>query len=57
MNKKYLKLTDLWFDGKYTQVGNEIKKNNWTNKQVIEFSSYFAKYCGLKELAILHKFL
>ncbi len=53
----YLKLTDLWFEREYAQVGHIINEENWTPAQVAEFCSYFAKYVGLNELKVLYKFL
>jgi hypothetical protein len=55
--KNYLELTDLWADGRYNTVAKKIQDESWTKKDLAEFCSYFAKYYGLKELNILHKFL
>lgn len=57
MATEYIKLTDLWYDGKYSDVGDIIKKESWSASRVAEFCFYFAKHLGLKELEILHKFL
>jgi len=57
MNTEHIKLTDLWHNSQYTQVGNIINKEDWSRKEVADFCSYFAKYVGLSELEILHKFL
>ena len=57
MNTDYIKLTDLWFEREYAEVGHIIKEENWSHARVAEFCSYFAKYVGLKELHVLYKFL
>ncbi len=57
MNTKYIELTELWSDGKYELVGSIINQEGWKPNKVAEFCSYFAKYCGLNELNLLHKFL
>ena len=57
MNTEHIKLTDLWHDRQYAQVGNIINEEDWSRKEVANFCSYFAKYVGLSELEILHKFL
>ena len=54
---KYITLTDLWYNGKYTEVGDIIKAERWSSSRVAQFCAYFVKYCGVKELNILHKFL
>lgn len=57
MNTKYIELTELWNDGKYELVGNTINQEGWKPNEVAQFCSYFAKYCGLNELNVLHKFI
>ena len=57
MNTDYIKLTDLWFEREYAELGHIIKEEDWSHARVADFCSYFAKYVGLKELEILHKFL
>ena len=57
MNTKHIELTDLWNERQYTEVGNIINREGWSRKEVAYFCSYFAKYVGLSELTILHKFL
>jgi hypothetical protein len=57
MNTEYIKLTELWNDGKYNQVSTIINNESWKPHQVAEFCSYFAKYCGLNQLSVLYKFL
>lgn len=54
---EFIKLTDLWHQGDYNQVGNIIKNENWEASRVAEFCLYFAKYMGLKEFEVLYKFL
>ena len=56
-NTDYIKLTDLWFEREYAEVGHIIKEEEWSPARVAEFCSYFAKYVGLKELHVLYKFL
>lgn len=57
MSTEYINLTDLWYDGKYNEVGDIIRNEDWSASQIAEFCFYFAKHLGLKELEILHKFL
>lgn len=57
MNTKYIKLTDLWNEGKYTELGVIIQQESWKAQEIAEFCAYFAKYCGLNQLDILYKFL
>jgi hypothetical protein len=57
MNTEYIKLTDLWNDGDYAEVGHIISKENWSASRVAEFCSYFTKYVGIKDLNVLYKFL
>lgn len=57
MNTEYIKLTDLWNDGEYAEVGHIMKEESWNPSEVAKFCAYFAKYCGVKELNVLHKFL
>lgn len=57
MKTEYIKLTDLWHEGLYNEVGQIIKKECWCTSRVAEFCFYFAKHVGLRELELLHKFL
>lgn len=57
MITEYIKLTDLWFEREYAEVGHIINEENWSSSQVAEFCSYFAKYVGVRDLEILYKFL
>lgn len=57
MNTEYVKLTDLWNNGQYIEIGDIIKKESWKPSEVAEFCAYFARYCGLNQLNILYKFL
>lgn len=57
MKSEYIQLTDLWNDGEYAELGHIMKEESWTNSEIAEFCAYFAKYCGLNQLAILYKFL
>jgi hypothetical protein len=57
METEYIKLTDLWYSGKYNEVGSIINKESWSASRVADFCFYFAKHLGLRELEILHKFL
>ena len=51
----FLELTELWRDGKYTEVGDAIR--GWNARRATEFAAYFCKYVGSSQLEILHKFL
>ena len=57
MNTEYVKLTDLWNNGEYAELGHIMKAESWKPSEVAEFCAYFAKYCGLNQLNILYKFL
>ena len=57
MKNQYIKLTELWQDGKYSSVGEFINKSNWTNSEIVEFCSYFNNYLGKNQLDILYKFI
>ena len=57
MNTEYIKLTDLWNDGDYAEVGHIISEENWNASAVAEFCSYFVKYVGVNDLAVLYKFI
>ena len=54
---EYITLTDLWYNGKYNEVGEIIRAESWSASRLAEFCFYFAKHLGLRELEILHKFL
>jgi hypothetical protein len=57
MKTEYIKLTDLWNDGKYLQVGDTIRNEEWSPSRVAEFCAYFAKYVGVTDLNALHRFI
>jgi hypothetical protein len=57
MKNTYIKITDLWLNGNYASASEAINKEDWSSKDFAKFCAYFAKYCGLKELNILWKFL
>lgn len=57
MKTEYIKLTELWQNGNYAEVGNIIHAENWPPAQVAEFCLYFLKYLGIKEFELLYKFL
>jgi hypothetical protein len=57
MNTKFIVLTDLWSNGKYIEVGDIIRAENWQPSRIAEFCLYFVKYMGLREFELLHKFL
>jgi hypothetical protein len=57
MKTEYIKLTELWFEREYAELGHIIKEESWSHAEVAEFCSYFAKYVGLKDLGVLYKFL
>ena len=52
---EFIDLTELWQDGKYSEVGDTIR--DWNARQVTEFCAYFCKYLGTTQLKILHKFV
>lgn len=57
MKTSFITLTDLWYNGKYIEVGDIIRAEQWNSRKVAEFCLYFVKYVGLKEFEVLHKFL
>lgn len=57
MNTEFIVLTDLWSNGKYIEVGDIIRAENWSASRIAEFCLYFVKYLGLREFELLHKFL
>ena len=57
MKTEYIKLTDLWNDGEYLQVGDTIRNEEWSAKRVAEFCAYFVKYVGVNDLNALHRFI
>jgi hypothetical protein len=57
MNTEYIKLTDLWNNGQYLEVGNIINNEQWNPTEVAKFCAYFTKYLGVNQLNVLHKFL
>lgn len=57
MKTNNIELTDMWHDREYTNIGQVMRNESWSNQDVAEFCAYFAKYVGLNELNILYKFL
>ena len=56
MTTEYIELTELWHDCEYNQVGQIIKKEDWSQAQVAEFCAYLAKYLP-SALPTFYKFL
>ena len=54
---EFIKLTDMWHDGLYLEVGEVILNEGWSNAKLAEFCAYFSKYMGTKQLDLLYKFL
>ena len=52
-------LTELWFDGKYTEVSSYIldAKEFQEKDRLMDFCLYFTKYVGGRELEVLHKLI
>ena len=57
MKKEYIKLTDMWNEGRYNELGDTMRTEEWSRSDVADFCNYFAKYVGLNELKVLSKFL
>jgi hypothetical protein len=57
MNTTNIKLTEMWQNGDYFEVGEVINNEDWTTSEVAEFCAYFAKYLGVNQLNLLYKFL
>ena len=57
MNTEYIKLTDLWNEREYAELGRIMQEESWKPSEVAEFCAYFAKYCGINQLNILYKCL
>ena len=47
----------MWQDGLYSNVGEVIFNEDWSNARVAEFCAYFSRYIGTRQLDILYKFL
>ena len=52
-------LTELWQDGKYTQVASHIldSKEFVEKDRLMDFCIYFNKYVGEKDLLVLQKLI
>jgi hypothetical protein len=57
MKTEYIKLTELWNEGLYVEVGNTIRNEEWNAHRMAEFCAYFVKYIGINDLNILYKFI
>lgn len=57
MKTEFIKLTELWQDGDYAEVGDIIFTEDWSHARLAEFCLYFVKYIGLNEFQVLYKFL
>jgi hypothetical protein len=57
MNSQYLKLTEMWQDAQYNEVGRYINNAGWLPREMAEFCAYFCKYLGTNQLNILYKFI
>ena len=40
MNTEYIKLTDLWNDGEYAEVGHIMKEESWNSSEVPSFALF-----------------
>ena len=54
---EFIKVTEMWQDGKYLEVGDLINKEEWDSSKVAEFCAYLNKYLGSRQLDIFYKFL
>tara|TARA_Y100001938_G_scaffold149975_1_gene238995 strand:+ start:1553 stop:1729 length:177 start_codon:yes stop_codon:yes gene_type:complete len=54
---EFIKVTEMWQDGKYIEVGDLINKEEWDSSKVAEFCAYLNKYLGSRQLDIFYKFL
>lgn len=54
---QYLKLTEMWQDARYNEVGDYIRQAGWVPREMAEFCAYFCKYLGTNQLNILYKFI
>ena len=57
MKTEFIKLTELWQDGEYLEVGRTLNVENWSPARVAEFCAYFSKFLGTTQLEILYKFI
>lgn len=57
MKTEFIKLTELWQDGEYLEVGRTLHAENWSPARVAEFCAYFSKFLGTTQLEILYKFI
>lgn len=54
---QHLKLTEMWQDALYNEVGDYIREAGWLPRETAEFCAYFCKYLGTNQLNILYKFI
>ena len=54
---EFIKVTEMWQDGKYLEVGDLINKEEWDSSKVAEFCAYLNKYLGSRQLDTFYKFL
>tara|TARA_R110001583_G_scaffold70887_2_gene200154 strand:- start:1599 stop:1778 length:180 start_codon:yes stop_codon:yes gene_type:complete len=54
-----IKLTDLWQDGRYSEVASHIvdSKEFLEKDRLMDFCIYFNKYIGERDLLILKKLI
>lgn len=57
MNIQYLKLTEMWQNAQYNEVGRYINNAGWLPRETAEFCAYFCKYLGTNQLNLLYKFI
>jgi len=57
LREQYLKLTEMWQNAQYNEVGRYINNAGWLPREMAEFCAYFCKYLGTNQLNILYKFI
>jgi saccharopine dehydrogenase-like NADP-dependent oxidoreductase len=54
---KFVVITEMWQEGKYSEVGHLINREKWDASRVAEFCAYLNYHLGTKELSVFYKFL
>ena len=54
---EFIKLTDMWHDGLYLEVGEVILNEDWSNARLAEFCAYFSKIWEQSNLIYFTSFL
>lgn len=53
----FIELTEMWQDGRYSDVVEIIFSEDWDQARLSEFCAYFQKYLGANQLQLFYKFM